>query len=91
MKKKEAEEKIEVAMAHVHAKRLGPHMPREKRLKFCLHDEEFEEIRATADSLGLSISDYFCTLHRYAVTRLEVSSKDDDWVHRSTREPKSND
>ncbi len=85
MNRKESEKKISSALAHVHPKRLEPHVVKTKRLTFHLLDEEFEEIRATAESLDMSISDYLCALHRYAVKRLGTPSTDSEWVHRSPR------
>jgi hypothetical protein len=83
--KNESEDKIARAMEHVTSKRLGVHTRRDKRLTFHLSDEEFEEIKATAEALDYSISDYFHALHCYAVKRLAIESSEADWVHPSAR------
>ena len=85
MNQEESEKKIASAMAHIHPRRLEPHRRTAKRLVFKLHEEEFEEIRQTAEALDMSISEYFCALHRYAVKRLDVSKKEAEWVHREPR------
>lgn len=87
MKHEDPEKKIEAALAHVHPRRLDRHRLKSKRLVFRLHDAEFEEIQATAESLEMSIAEYFCTLHRYAVGRLNVSEQEAAWVHRTDRGP----
>ena len=80
MNPEDAEEKISHAMEGLRPHRLDGYTLKTKRLKFRLHDEEFEEIRETAESLGLSISEYFCTLHRYAVKHL-TPPPGNEWVH----------
>ena len=81
---KESNNDIEAAMAHLHPARLAGSIKKTKRLKFHLTDEEFDEIRETAESLDLSIAEYFCALHHYAAPRLQVSSQSSDWVLRSS-------
>lgn len=77
----DAEERIRTALADVQPHCLDSHTLKTKKLKFRLHDEEFEEIRETAESLGLSIAEYFCTLHRYAVQRMQPEPHGGEWVH----------
>lgn len=81
MNSDDAERKIIEAMADVKPHRLDSHTLKTKQLKFRLNDEEFNEIRETAEMLGLSISEYFCTLHRYARPRLISSSEAGSWFH----------
>ena len=81
MRPEEGEEKIREAMEEVRPHRLDGYTLKTKRLKFRLHDEEFEEIRETAESLGLSIAEYFCTLHRYAAKHLAPEPEGGEWVH----------
>ncbi len=73
-------------MAGVKPHRLDSHTLKTKKLKFRLHDDEFEEIRETAESLGLSISEYFCALHRYAVEHLEPDPQAGEWAHPAPRD-----
>jgi len=77
----EAELRIETAMADVKPHRLDSYTLKTKRLKFRLHDEEFEEIREVAERLGLSISEYFCALHRHAAKHLLPENENEHWVH----------
>jgi len=86
MNREEGEKHIEDAMSHVHPRRLEPHAIKSKRLVFRMHDEEFEEIRATAEALDMSVSEYFCALHRYAVKRLQIQQNEAEWVHRKPRD-----
>lgn len=69
------------AMAEVRPHRLDSYTLKTKQLKFRLNDEEFEEIRETAEALGLSISEYFCALHRYARPRLIPNAQSGTWTH----------
>lgn len=85
MKPEDAEEKIQSVMDGVRVHRLDAYTLKTKSLKFRLHDEEFEEIRETAESLGLSIAEYFCTLHRYAARQLRSEPDTGEWVHPSPR------
>ena len=89
MNEDESEEKIALAMEHVTSKRLGAHTRRDKRLTFHLSDEEFDEVKSTAEALDYSISDYFYALHRYAAKRLAIESSEADWVHPSARRQSS--
>lgn len=77
----ESERKIMDAMAEVRPHRLDSYTLKTKQLKFRLNDEEFEEIRETAEVLGLSISEYFCALHRYARPRLVPNPQAGTWSH----------
>ena len=81
MERDDAEEKIKEAMDGLRPHRLDGYTLKTKRLKFRLHDEEFEEIREMAESLGLTIAEYFCTLHRYAVKQLAPDPHGGEWVH----------
>lgn len=81
MKLQDVEERIRSAMAGVKPHRLDTHTLKTKRLTFRMRDEEFEEIRETAESLGLSIAEYFCALHRYAVAELHPEPNGAEWVH----------
>lgn len=69
------------AMSDVRPHRLDSYTLKTKQLKFRLNDEEFEEIRETAEKLGLSISEYFCALHRYARPRLVPEAQAGTWSH----------
>lgn len=73
--------RIKEAMDGVRPHRLDSYTLKTKQLKFRLHDEEFEEIRETAEMLGLSISEYFCALHRYARPKLIPNSQAGTWLH----------
>ncbi len=84
MDKESSEKKIELALSHVHSGRIRAHERKSKRLTFHLTDQEFDEIRETANGLNMSISDYFCALHHYAYTRLDIPKKDVDWVHKKS-------
>ena len=86
MKPEEAEEKIKLALADLRPHRLDSFTLKTKRLKFRLHDDEFAEIQETAESLGLSISEYFCALHRYAVKHLTPGPEAGEWVHPQDRD-----
>ena len=77
----DAQRKIMEAMAELRPHRLDSHTLKTKQLKFRLNDEEFEEIRETAETLGLSISEYFCALHRYARPRLIPDPGAGTWSH----------
>lgn len=77
----DVQERIKAAMAELRPHRLDAYTLKTKRLKFRLHDAEFEEIQETAESLGLSIAEYFCTLHRYAVKQLTPDPASSQWVH----------
>ena len=81
MDPEEAESRIENALADVKPHRLESYTLKTKRLKFRLHDEEFEEIREVSEHLGLSISEYFCALHRHAVKHLLPENVNEHWVH----------
>lgn len=81
MKPEEAEKRIQSVMDGVRAHRLESHTLKTKRLKFRLHDEEFEEIRETASGLGLTVPEYFCALHRYAVDHLRPDPSQGEWLH----------
>lgn len=85
MTPEEAEEKIERAMEGVKPHRLDSFTLKTKSLKFRLHDDEFEEICEIAQSLGLSVSEYFCALHRYAAKQLRPDPSSGEWVHPSPR------
>lgn len=86
MNPEETDKKIEAAMADVKPSRLDTFTLKTKRLKFRLHDEEFEEIREIAEGLGLSISEYFCALHRHAVKQLSPEGDSQQWVHPEPRD-----
>lgn len=73
--------RIKEAMEAVRPHRLDSYTLKTKQLKFRLHDEEFEEIRETAEMLGLSISEYFCALHRYARPKLVSNPQAGTWLH----------
>lgn len=75
------EQSIITAMADLKPHRLDSYTLKTKQLKFRLHDEEFEEIRETAETLGLSISEYLCALHRYARPRLLPDPEAGQWMH----------
>lgn len=77
----DAERKLMEAMSEVKPHRLESYTLKTKQLKFRLHDEEFEEIRETAELLGLSISEYFCALHRYARPKLTPDPQAGQWLH----------
>jgi hypothetical protein len=77
----DAERKLMEAMSEVKPHRLDSYTLKTKQLKFRLHDEEFEEIRETAELLGLSISEYFCALHRYARPNLAPKPEAGQWLH----------
>lgn len=81
MNSDDAERRIIDAMADLKPHRLDSYTLKTKQLKFRLNDEEFEEIRETAELLGLSISEYFCALHRYARPRLLPNSEANTWLH----------
>lgn len=91
MERDEAEKQLGAAMENLHVKRLEPHILKSKRLIFRMHDEEFEEVKNTAESLNMSVSEYFCTLHRYAVKRLQVPPGEAEWVHRTPRKSRRAD
>lgn len=81
MESEDAERRIMEAMADVRPHRLDSYTLKTKQLKFRLNDEEFEEIKETAELLGLSISEYFCALHRYARPRLIPGPDAGHWLH----------
>lgn len=81
MGSEDAERRIMEAMAEVKPHRLDSYTLKTKQLKFRLNDEEFDEIRETAELLGLSISEYFCALHRYARPRLAPDPQAGKWSH----------
>lgn len=81
MNSEDAEQRIMDAMADVRPHRLDSYTLKTKQLKFRLNDEEFDEIRETAELLGLSISEYFCALHRYARPRLIPNPESGTWLH----------
>ncbi len=85
MNREESEKKLAAALEHVSPAHLRSRALVTKRLTFRMHEEEFEEIRRTAESLDLSISDYFCALHHYAAARIEGIDRGADWVHRNPR------
>ena len=86
MDRERSEKKIANAMEHVHSARLRSQALITKRLTFRMHEDEFEDIRRTAESLDMSITEYFCALHRYAATRLDGVARDAEWVHRKPKE-----
>jgi hypothetical protein len=81
MGSEDAERRIMEAMEEVRPHRLDSYTLKTKQLKFRLNDEEFDEIRETAELLGLSISEYFCALHRYARPRLIPNPQAGKWTH----------
>lgn len=89
--REQSEKKIASAMEHVHAGHLRSRALLTKRLTFRMHEEEFDEIRQTAESLGMSISEYFCALHHHAAARLSGIQRDAEWVHRTSRRESDQD
>ncbi len=85
MNRERSDKKIAAAMEHVHSGHLRSRALLTKRLTFRMHEEEFDEIRRTAESLGMSISEYFCALHHHAAARLSGIQRDAEWVHREPR------
>jgi len=81
MGSEDGEQRIRDVMADLRPHRLDSHTLKTKQLKFRLRDEEFEDIRETAESLGLSITEYFCALHRYARPRLTPDPNAGNWLH----------
>lgn len=90
MLSKDAEERIKTALSDLRPHRLDSHTLKTKRLTFRLQDEEFTEIKETAEALGISITEYFCALHRYAVQRLDLEPEGGEWVHPSSSESGGN-
>lgn len=62
--------KIGDAVKNIHKEDLQKQVAKEGRIELRVTDEEKEEIRDIAGSLGLSVGEYLLNLHRYARKRL---------------------